>query len=310
MSTINVFDDRLTRNQRIVINYYKEQLLSFAKAYSRNRSAMIGTVILVFFLLLGLAAPHIAPHGPQETVRNENGLPMNLESPTPDHPLGTTQLARDVLSQWIWGGRISLMVGVVSGLAVVLIGGSVGLIAGYYKGNVDLVTMRVVDMLFGLPTLPLILVVGMFLGASVWNVIVVMAVVMWRNMARVIRSSALSHAERPYVKSAKAVGASDVRIMGVHIAPNLLPLAVTEGTIAAGLAVVLEANISFLGFGAQEATSWGSMLQLAFTSGAIRTAWWWVIPPGISITLIVISFFFVSRGIEEITNPEKQRGVM
>lgn len=310
MSTIDYFDDNLTRSQRIFINYYKERLYSFARAYRRNRSAMIGTAILVFFLVLGLAAPHIAPYGPQETVRNDNELPRNLESPTQEHPFGTTQLARDVLSQWIWGGRISIMVGVVSGLAVVLIGGSVGLISGYYKGNVDLVTMRVVDMLFGLPTLPLILVVGMFLGASVWNVIVVMAVVMWRNMARVIRSEALSHAERPYVKSAQAAGASDARIMGVHIAPNLLPLAVTEGTIAAGLAVVLEANISFLGFGAQEATSWGSMLQLAFTSGAIRTAWWWVIPPGISITLIVISFFFVSRGIEEITNPEKQRGVI
>jgi peptide/nickel transport system permease protein len=98
--------------------------------------------------------------------------------------------------------------------------------------------------------------------------------------------------------------------MAFHIAPNLLPLAVTEGTIAAGLAVTLEANISFLGFGAQDLTSWGSMLQLAFSSGAIRTAWWWVIPPGFTITTLVLSFFFIARGLEEVLNPEKEKGII
>lgn len=310
MSVDNVISRHLSKNQQIVIDHYREQFKSFVTAYSRNRPAMLGTAIIVFFLIMAIFAPFIAPYGPSETVRTEQGAANDLDSPTAENFMGTTHLAHDVFSQWVWGSRISLLVGGVSGITVVLIGGTVGLFSGYYKGTIDLVTMRIVDILFGVPTLPLLLVVSMFFGASVWNVIIIMSLVMWRNMARVIRAEALSHSERPYVKSARAAGASDKRIMGVHIAPNLLPLAVMEGTIAAGLAVVLEANISFLGFGAQEMTSWGAMLQLAFTSGAIRSAWWWVIPPGVSITLLVVSFFFISRGIEEITNPERQRGVI
>jgi len=310
MSSQSILHGRLSKNQRIVLDYYRERLQYFVRAYTSNRPAMIGTAILTFFVLMGLFAPYIAPYETGETIRNENELPKDLASPDSQNYMGTTHLANDVFSQWVYGSRISLLVGGVSGVAVMVVGLLVGLIAGFYKGPVDLISMRLVDVLFGVPTLPLVLVVSMFFGASVWNVIIVMALVMWRNMARVIRAEALSHSERPYVKSARAAGASNARIMGVHIAPNLLPLAVTEGTIAAGLAVVLEANISFLGFGAQNTTSWGAMLQLAFTSGAIRSAWWWVIPPGLSITMLVVSFFFISRGIEEITNPEREHGVV
>jgi peptide/nickel transport system permease protein len=123
-------------------------------------------------------------------------------------------------------------------------------------------------------------------------------------MARVIRSETLSLAERPFVKGARAAGASDFRIMFYHIVPNLLPLIMVETTIVVGWAIVLEAGISFLGLGASEIISWGTMLQLTFASGAIRTAWWWVLPPGLCITLLVMSFFYFSRIVENITDPE------
>lgn len=310
MSVRSFLDRYLSRNQEILLSYYEGQLRTYAREYRDNAPAVVGALVIAFFLVLALTAPYLAPEGPTETVANQEGLPLDLAPPSVDHPMGTTHLARDVFSQWWWGSRISLMVGAISGVSVMVVGTLVGLLAGYYRGNVDLLLMRVVDMLFGIPTLPLILVVGMFLGASVWNVVIIMALVMWRNMARVIRAEALSQAQRPYVKSARAAGASDKRIMAVHIVPNLLPLAITEGTIAAGLAVILEASISFLGYGAQGTVSWGSMLQLAFSSGAIRFAWWWVIPPGISITILVVSFFFVARGVEAVANPEKQRGVI
>jgi peptide/nickel transport system permease protein len=310
MSAGEMFDGILSQDQIILISHYKNKTKRILRLYARNRSAMIGTTILTIYLLMAIFAPFIAPHGPFETIRNEEGIPQDLQPPSESNLLGTNTLAQDVFSQWVWGSRVSILVGILSGLVVVIVGGTVGLIAGYYRGNVDLVVMRIVDMLFAIPVLPFILLIGLFFGASVWNVILVMAVLMWRNMARVIRSGALSHAQRPYVKSARAAGASNTRIMAFHIAPNLLPLAVTEGTIAAGLAVTLEANISFLGFGAQDLTSWGSMLQLAFSSGAIRTAWWWVIPPGFTITTLVLSFFFIARGLEEVLNPEKEKGII
>ena len=310
MSITERFENVLSQDQAILISHYQTKTKNIMGLYVRNRSAMIGTIILLIYLSIAVFAPFIAPHGPFETMRTEEGIPDNMQPPGEDYLLGTNTLAQDVFSQWVWGSRVSLLVGIVSGLVVVLVGGTVGLIAGYYRGNIDLVVMRVVDMLFAIPVLPFILLIGLFFGASVWNVILVMGILMWRNMARVIRSGALSHAQRPYVKSARAVGAGDARIMAFHIAPNLLPLAVTEGTIAAGLAVTLEANISFLGFGAQDLTSWGSMLQLAFSSGAIRTAWWWVLPPGISITILVLSFFFIARGLEEVLNPEKEKGII
>ena len=310
MSMSERFKNTLSQDQVILLSHYKNKLKNITNLYVQNRSAMIGTIILLFYLCIAIFAPVIAPYGPYETMRTEEGVPEGMQSPSEDYLLGTNTLAQDVFSQWVWGSRVSLLVGIVSGLVVVLVGGSVGLIAGYYRGNIDIIVMRIVDMLFAIPVLPFILLIGLFFGASVWNVVLVMGILMWRNMARVIRSGALSHAQRPYVKSARAVGASNGRIMAFHIAPNLFPLAVTEGTIAAGLAVTLEANISFLGFGAQDLTSWGSMLQLAFSSGAIRTAWWWVLPPGLAITTLVLSFFFIARGLEEVLNPEKEKGII
>jgi peptide/nickel transport system permease protein len=131
-----------------------------------------------------------------------------------------------------------------------------------------------------------------------------MMLVLWRTSARLIRSETMSLAEQPFVKAARASGASDARIMFVHIAPILVPIMLIEGTFVAGSAILLEAGISFLGLGATEMMSWGVMLQLTFSSGAIARAWWWVIPPGLSITILVVSFFYISRGIEDVTNPQ------
>jgi peptide/nickel transport system permease protein len=202
------------------------------------------------------------------------------------------------------------MVGLLSGLSVMIVGTSVGLIAGFYKGTVDLLIMRVVDVLYGIPQTPLVLVIALFMGASVWNVILAMVLVLWRTMARIIRSQTLSLSERQFVKSARAAGASNRRIIFYHIAPNILPLMFIQTTITISGAIVLEAGISFLGLGAQDMTSWGTMLQLTFSTGAIREAWWWVLPPGLGITLLVLSFFYLSRALEQITNPEVDREVI
>jgi len=306
LNAVDFLASMLSKTQRAALNRYWEQLAGVAIILRRDKLAMVSLVILVGFTLMAVFAPYLAPYDPDtyhwESDDKENAL--TLQPPSIDHPMGTTTQAKDVLSIWIFGSRVSILVGFASGFAVMIIGTTVGLVAGYYKGTLDLFLMRFVDILYGIPATPFILILSLFVGTSIWNVMFAMTLVLWRTMARVIRSQTLSLAERPFVKSAKAAGASDFRIMYYHIVPNLLPLIAIETTIVVSWAITLEAGVSFLGLGATELISWGSMLQLTFSSGAIRTAWWWVIPPGVAITLLVMAFFYLSRVVENITDPE------
>jgi peptide/nickel transport system permease protein len=296
----------LSQTRRAALRRYRQSATELFVAFRGQRSAMLAAGILAFFVLLGILAPVIAPYDPTRTFVVD-GQAQRLQPPSMAHPFGTTSLSRDVFSQWVYGSRVSLLVGLVSGLAVMTLGTTVGVVAGYYKGNVDLALMRIVDTLYGVPATPFILLLVLFFGTSLVNIVLAMVLILWRTMARVIRSETLSLAEQPFVKAARATGASDGRIMAVHILPNLLPLIMIETTIIIAFSITLEAGISFLGLGATEVTSWGTMLELTFSSGAIRSAWWWVLPPGISITLLVLSFFYLSRIVEEITNPETGR---
>lgn len=304
MNVDHVVTNRLSQSQEIVYNRYKQSTAKVVRAILRQPTAKIAVVLLGFFTLMAIFAPELAPYDPGHTFKDQYGRPLANKPPSLVHPLGTTYLGRDVLSQWIFGARISLLVGTLAGFSVMVIGTTVGVVSGYYKGTIDLVLMRIVDILYGIPATPLVLIIAMFYGASVWNIIIAFIFILWRTMARVIRSQTLSLAERPFVKSAKAAGAGDFRIMFQHITPNLLPIIFIETTIVIGWAIMLEAGLSFLGLGATESISWGTMLQLSFASGAIRYAWWWVIPPGLSIMLLVMAFYYLSRSLEEITNPE------
>ncbi|RQG87807.1 ABC transporter permease [Natrarchaeobius halalkaliphilus] len=303
---MTLLGDALTKNQRIVLETYKERTQWAVQRFLSNRMAAIALLIVLGTLFMAIFAPFLAPYEPQANIADAQGEYSMLEPPSSEHIMGTNHHSQDILSQWIYGSRVSLLVAFLSGIAVMLIGTTVGLVSGYYKGTVDLVLMRVVDILYAIPAIPLLLVVSLLFGSSVWNVIIAMILILWRTMARVVRSQTLSLSERPFVKAAKASGASDLRIMYVHIAPNLLPIILIEGVFVMGAAILLEAGISFLGLGTTEMISWGVMLQLTYTSGAITHAWWWVLPPGISITVLVVAFFYMSRGIEEITNPELQ----
>lgn len=296
--------NRLSTSRRLQIEHYLSQFREAITVFRQNRMAVIATLIVLGTFLMAIFAPFLAPYEPTETVYNDAGMAATLEPPSLSNPMGTNHLAQDIFSQWIYGSRVSLLVGFLSGITVISIGATVGLVSGYYKGLVDLVLMRVVDILYAIPATPLVLVVAMFWGSSVWTVIIAMMLVLWRTSARLVRSETMSLAEQPFVKAARASGASDTRIMFIHIAPILIPIMLIEGTFVAGVAILLEAGISFLGLGATEMISWGVMLQLTFSSGAIAVAWWWVIPPGLSITILIVSFFYISRGIEDITNPQ------
>jgi peptide/nickel transport system permease protein len=268
-----------------------------------ERLGQAGLVILGVFILIAMFAPWIAPYGPYETVYVD-GEAAKLASPSAGHPLGTTLTANDVFSQFVWGARVSLIVGILAAFISVGIGTTIGMVSAYYGGYVDDAFMRLTDIAYGIPFLPFMIVLVALLDPSIWNVIFAISIILWRATARVVRSEVLSLKERPYIESAEASGASDLRIMAFHLFPNVMPVALLYTAFTVAWATLAEANLSFIGFGDPERVSWGGMIFTAYSRGAVREGLWWVVPPGIAITLLVMSWFFIGRAYEKVANPE------
>jgi peptide/nickel transport system permease protein len=300
--------DRETRQgwRRFVQNL-RRSTVKQGNIFMRSKMAVAGLLVILFYIGLALVSPYIAPYEPYERIYMADGGWAKLQPPSAANPLGTTEAAHDVLTQLLLGARIAVFVGLLGAFMVAVIGTTLGIVAGYYGGWVDEVVMRIVDILYGLPFIPFIIVLVTVLGASVWNIIIGVALLYWKSTARVIRSEVLTLRERPYVEAAEAAGAGDFRIMAVHILPNVIPLTALYAAIAVGYSIVAQASIAFLGFGDPTIPSWGVMLQRAFVTQAFGVAWWWVIPPGLSITLVVTGAYLVGRGYEEVVNPQLQQ---
>lgn len=226
-----------------------------------------------------------------------------LLPPNAQNWFGTDHLGRDLFSQNVYGSRIALLVGFLGALLVVLIGTNVGLVAGYFRGRTDDVLMRIVDVMYAIPFEPFAMILVLLFDPSLTIVIVAVSLLTWRTVARLIRSQVLSLAERPFVKAARVAGASHLRILYLHIAPNIMPLVFLQLAIIVGASIIAEATLSFLGLGPPQSISWGGILHNARLSGAWRVAWWWNIPPGAFIMLTVLAVFFISRAFEVIANP-------
>jgi peptide/nickel transport system permease protein len=283
----------------------REKAIAQAKVFWRSKMAVFGIAIILLFTLMAITAPYIVPYEQNERHYADDGSWRSLEPPSPEHPLGTTDDGYDVLAQLIWGSRIAMFVGYLGAFMVAVIGTMAGVVAGYYGGWIDEAIMRFVDILYGLPFIPFVIVLATIFGANVWNIIFGIALLYWLTTARVIRSEVLSIKERPYIEAARAAGASDLRIMGVHIVPNILPLSALYAAIAVGYSITAQASIAFLGFGDSSVPSWGIMLQRVFLQQALN-AWWWLIPPGMSIMLVVLGAYLAGRGYDEIVNPQLQ----
>jgi peptide/nickel transport system permease protein len=280
---------------------------SFRGVLQHDRFAVAGVCIYLVFILVAVAAPLIAPYDSQQTITKGDDLMAN-QPPGPSFLLGTTNVGRDIFSQLVYGARPALTVGFTAAFFVALIGTVVGIVAGFYGGWIDAVLMRLADVAFGIPFLPLVIVLVAFLGASLWNIVLTMALLLWKDTARVVRSQVLSLRERGFVESARVLGASPLRLMLVHIAPNVLPLALLYGSLAIGWAILTEAAVSFLGFGDSTRISWGFMLQDAYISQALSNGQFnWFVPPGICIMLVVMAGYFISRGYEELLFPRLRR---
>ena len=277
------------------------------KLLIKDKLGLIGVVLMVFFIGLAAFAPMIITHDPQAQNYSSDGKLLNMAPPSSEHILGTTKMGRDVFSQVVAGTRVALVVGFTCALMVTVIGTVIALLAGYFGGWVDDLLMRMTDIIYGIPFLPFVMIMVAVLGPSIWNIIIAIILIMWRTTTRVIRSEVLSIKQRTFIQAAKLNGAGPLRIVFRHVAPNVIPLALVFGSLAMGQAIVTEASISFLGYGDPMLISWGKILYDAYIAHAMTEAWWWVIPPGLAITLLVMSGFFVSRSLEEILNPRLRR---
>ena len=265
--------------------------------FSKNRLAVAGSALVVLLFVLSVLAPWIAPYDPTAI-----DLKNILQPPSAAHWFGTDQLGRDVLSRMIWGAQISLKVGFVSTGIAILIGTILGAVAGYYGRWVDAVIMRFVDIMLCFPTFFLILAVIAFLEPSIWNIMIIIGATGWMGITRLVRADFISLKERDFVQAARVIGASDARIIFIHVLPNCMASVLVAATLGVAGAILTESALSFLGIGVQPPTpSWGNILTAGKDN--IDIAWWLSLYPGLAILLTVLGYNMLGEGIRDSLDP-------
>jgi peptide/nickel transport system permease protein len=276
-------------------------LKSSARLFARNKMGVAGLAILTVFVVLALFADVLVPEA-RLSVTEAPGAP--LQPPSSRFWLGTDELGRSVLDLVIQGSQISLLVGFLATAISMLIGALVGISAGYFGGLTGVVLMRLTDWFLVIPFLPLAIVLAAILGRSLFVIALVIGIVTWAGTARVVRSQVLTLKERPYVERARALGASHRQIITRHILPNVFPLIFANTILVVAVAILAETTLSFLGLGDPFSVSWGSILESAYAEGAISLgAWWYLVPPGLCIVLVVLGFTMCGYAFDEILDP-------
>jgi peptide/nickel transport system permease protein len=273
----------------------------FWKRFRGNRFALAGGIVVVVLFLLSFLAPYITPYNPSAIDAYHVLMP-----PSAAHWMGTDELGRDVFTRVVFGARISLKVGFVAVGIAMVIGTIVGLVAGFYGGWMDSLLMRLVDIMLCFPTFFLILAVIAMLEPSIWYIMIVIGVTGWMGVARLVRAEVLSIRERDYILAARAIGASDLRIIFRHILPNAMAPVLVAATLGVAGAILTESALSFLGIGVQPPTpSWGNIL----TSGKdyIEFAWWLSLYPGLAILVTVLAYNLLGEGIRDAIDPRLHR---
>jgi peptide/nickel transport system permease protein len=274
---------------------------SSARLFAKSRMGVMGVAILTVFVALALLADVLVPEA-RLSVANAPGTP--LQPPSSRFWLGTDELGRSVLDLVIQGSQISLLVGFLATAISILIGALVGIAAGYFGGWTGVILMRLTDWFLVIPFLPLAIVLAAILGRSLLVIAFVIGITTWPGTARLVRAQVLSLKERPYVERARALGASNRQIIARHILPNVFPLIFANTILVVAVAILAETTLSFLGLGDPFSVSWGSILEAAFAEGAISLgAWWYLVPPGLCIVLVVLGFTMCGYAFDEILDP-------
>lgn len=268
------------------------------KTFKKSKLAVIGTVIVIFFILLAIFGPLLAPQG-----INEQNFKLKLQPPSSEHWFGTDVFGRDILSRVILGSRLSLMVGFSSVAISIVLGSILGILAGYYGKWVDTIISRIFDILLAFPSILLAIAIVTALGPSLFNALIAIAIINIPNFGRLIRSKVLSIKEEEFITAARAIGMKDGRILLRHVLPNSMTPIIVQGTLAIATAIIEAAALGFLGLGAQApAPEWGKMLSDARIY--LVNAPWTMIFPGIAIMLTVLGFNLMGDGLRDAFDPK------
>lgn len=281
-------------NEEKVRSPFRDSLRTFRK----SKLAVVGTIIVVFFIFLAIFGPLIAPQG-----INEQNLKLKLLPPSSEHWFGTDVFGRDIFSRVILGARLSLLVGFSSVIISIVLGSILGILAGYYGKWVDTIISRIFDILLAFPSILLAIAIVTALGPSLFNALIAIAIINVPNFGRLIRSKVLSIKEEEFITSAKAIGMKDSRILIAHVLPNSMTPIIVQGTLAIATAIIEAAALGFLGLGAQApAPEWGKMLSDARVY--LINAPWTMVFPGLAIMLTVLGFNLMGDGLRDAFDPK------
>ena len=273
----------------------------FLAEFRRETAGVVGLAVLVVFIALALLAPLLFSSDELKVTEATGG---NLQGPNSTYWLGTDETGRSVLALLVWGTRISLLVGFAATVISMAIGTLVGIASGHFGTWVGAILERLTDWFLVIPFLPLAIALSTVLGASLVNIIVVIGVTSWPGTARLVRAQTLSVEARPYLERARVLGGGHWHQMSRHVLPNVMPLVLANTTLTVAIAILSETTLSFLGLGDPFRVSWGSMLDNAFGAGAISSgAWWYTMPPGVCVVVVVLAFTLVGRALENVLDP-------
>jgi peptide/nickel transport system permease protein len=268
-----------------------------------QRVAVIGLGILIFFTLVAVFAPWLEPYSTTQQVG-----PV-YAPPSSQHWLGLDDGGIDMLSEVIAGARVSMLVGFSAAAVAMVLGGSTGLLSGYFGNKTDIVLMRITDYFLVIPDVPLMIVAAAVFGRSLLNIILIIGLIYWTSTARLIRAQVKSVRERVYVKRARALGGGHSRLLAKHITPQVAPLLVANTVLTIAIAIFAETYISFLGLGDPSTISWGRLIQNSLTGGAVfHKAWWAIIPPGLCVTIVILAATMMGQAMEDALNPRLRVG--
>lgn len=272
----------------------------FCEKFFKNKLAVAGSVILLIIIFSAIFAPVIAPYAPEH-----QDLLKRLQPPSAEHFMGTDKFGRDIFSRVLYGARVSLLVGFVSVVGAITIGTVVGAVAGYFKGFVDSLLMRFVDVVLSIPDIFLLITLVTIFKPGIDKLILIFALTGWTTTARLIRSEFLSLRTREFVLAARTIGTKNHVIIFSHILPNCIGPIIVSATLKVGSVILAESTLSYLGFGIQPPTaSWGNMLQDAQNFSIMVQAWWYPLFPGLLILLTVLCFNFLGDGLRDALDPK------
>ncbi|MGZ4614714.1 MAG: ABC transporter permease [Actinomycetes bacterium] len=264
----------------------------------RNKTASVGAMVLLVFVLLAVFAPLVMPYAADQQVGGVFGPPSGR------HPLGLDDGGYDVLSLVLQGGRVSMVVGFAATVVAMLIGGGIGIASGYFGGLVDTVLMRITDYFLVIPDVPLMIVIAAVWGPSLSHIVIVIGLLLWTSTARIIRAQVKSVRERVYVRRARSLGAGHVRIVVRHVLPQVAPLLVANTVLTIAVAIFDETALAFLGLSDPTAVTWGTMIEHGFERTAVSSgAWWAIVPPGLAVAFVIMACYLVGQAIEDAVNP-------